>query len=109
MEPVHRKWTGFEDNTMVCVGLSSNGLRGSVIDVTVTHPGPQHPPAAHEAHIQNPVREVRPAGLQIPTASLVEAGLGIEGHLVHQRAEAQAHVAQTAATTQSEQPLHERL
>ena len=30
MEPVHRKWTGFEDNTMVCVRLSSNGSRGSV-------------------------------------------------------------------------------
>ncbi|KAL0621571.1 hypothetical protein AAY473_009901 [Plecturocebus cupreus] len=78
-----------------------------IVDVAVAHPGTQHPPAAHEAHVQDPSGEVGPAGLQVAAARLVEAGMGVEGRLVHQRIEPQVHVAQPATASKPEQPLHE--
>ena len=63
---------------------------------------------AHEAHIEDPAGEVDLAWLQVVAAGLAEAGLGIKGRLVHQRAEPQVHVAQSPAAPQPQQALQER-
>lgn len=55
------------DNTQMCWQVQEL----VILDVTVVHPDPQHPPVAQEAHIQDQVREVRPVGMQVAAAGLV--------------------------------------